>query len=185
MSDNLSPAPGWEAGLDDDDFEEDNIEESFLTFAVQESEYALCLANVIEIVVGQRIIEMPDVPDYIKGVINLRGKVIPVMDLRTRFGAPFREYGPRSSIVVVEVDGESMGLAVDEVKDVVQIPAGQVSPPPNYRPKSSGARVIAGVGRREEGVSIILDGPRLLSSAELELEGVHRAAEDLGVSASA
>lgn len=167
---------------DDDDYDGESIEESYLTFLVQEAEYAVCLTNVIEIVVGQRIIEVPDVPNFVKGVINLRGKVIPVMDVRTRFGLPFRPYGARLSIVVVEVDGVSTGLAVDEVKEVLQIPAADVSPPPHYR-KQGGGRVIRGMGKRKDAVSIILDVPRLMEAVSVDVDAVRAAVDSMRPSA--
>jgi len=84
-----------------------------LTFDVQDEECAVNIAYVTEIVGLQRISEVPDVPPFIKGVINLRGKVIPVMDMRLRFGPPWRGYGDRTTVIVLELEDVPTGLVVD------------------------------------------------------------------------
>ena len=92
--------------LDDFDLYEDddvNIEDTYLTFSIDSEEYAVCVSYVTEIVRLQKIIEVPDVPSYIKGVINLRGKVIPVMDIRSRFSLQAVEYSDRTVIIVLEL----------------------------------------------------------------------------------
>ncbi len=146
--------------IEDVDDVDDNIEEMYLTFAVHGSEYAVCLTHVTEIVVGQNIIPVPDVPQFITGVINLRGRVIPVMDVRCRFGLSRQEHHERVGIVVVEVDGTSTGLAVDEVKDVLQIGAAEIAPPVGQQGRTSS--IIKGIGKRGDAISFILDVGRLL-----------------------
>jgi purine-binding chemotaxis protein CheW len=139
----------------------DDIENMYLTFEVQGEEYAVNIGYVVEIVGLQKISEVPDVPHYIKGVINLRGTVIPVMDVRLRFGLPWREYGDRTTVVVLELDGVPTGLVVDQVTDVISIPEHDVAPPPRRRSDTESA-VVKGLGRRDDGVSIVLDVPALL-----------------------
>lgn len=141
--------------------EDDNIDEMYLTFGIQDEEYAVNIGHVTEIVGIQKISEVPDVPAFIKGVINLRGKVIPVMDVRLRFGLPWREYDDRTTIIVLELDGAPTGLVVDRVNDVTAIPQGQVDPPPRWH-GSGTQRVIKGLGKQGERVSVILDVGRLL-----------------------
>jgi purine-binding chemotaxis protein CheW len=141
--------------------EDDNIDEMFLTFGIQDEEYAVNITHVTEIVGIQKISEVPDVPAFIKGVINLRGKVIPVMDVRLRFGLPWREYDDRTTIIVLELNGAPTGLMVDRVNDVTAIPEGQIDPPPRWRNNGTQG-VIKGLGKQDNRVSVILDVGRLL-----------------------
>jgi purine-binding chemotaxis protein CheW len=105
-------------------------------------------------------------PDYIKGVINLRGKVIPVMDVRKRFKLQEREYDERTCIIVVEIDGTSVGLVVDTVNEVADIPEDQVEPPP--KSKHKGGSYIQGIGKIGKEVKILLDINKILYEEELE-----------------
>jgi purine-binding chemotaxis protein CheW len=149
----------------------DNIENVYLTFDVQDEEYAVNVAYVTEIVGLQRISKVPDVPKFIKGVINLRGKVIPVMDVRLRFGLPWREYSDRTPIIVLESDDVPTGLVVDQVTDVVSmLPESIVSPPRWRDAEEPQVTVVKGLGKRDDSVSIILDVPRLLSAQNVRLD---------------
>ncbi len=114
--------------------EENNIDDMYLTFAVAGEEYGIGIGYVTEIVGMQRVMEVPDLPAFIKGVINLRGKVIPVMDVRLRFSMDWKPYTERSVIIVLDVEGVPIGLAVDAVSDVREIP-----PPTSTIPLSLGA----------------------------------------------
>ena len=155
-----------------------DIENMYLTFDVQGEEYAVNIAYVTEIVGLQRISAVPDVPGFIKGVINLRGRVIPVMDMRLRFGLPWHEYGDRTPIIVLELDDPSTGsgqvptgLVVDQVTDVVSISPENIAPPPRWQGvDEQGGTVIKGLGRRDDGVSIVVDVPRLLSAQDVRLD---------------
>jgi purine-binding chemotaxis protein CheW len=158
--------------------EADDIENIYLTFDVQDEEYAVNIAYVTEIAGLQRISEVPDVPPFIKGVINLRGKVIPVIDMRLRLGLPWREYDGRTPIIVLELDddlstasGQALtGLVVDQVTDVLSISPESIVPPPYWRgADEKGGIIIKGLGKRDDGVSIILDVPRLLSAPDIYL----------------
>ncbi|MDY7076007.1 MAG: chemotaxis protein CheW [Chloroflexota bacterium] len=149
--------------------EADDIENMYLTFDVQGEEYAVNIGYVTEIVGLQRISEVPDVPEYIKGVINLRGKVIPVMDVRLRFGLAWREYGDRTTVIVLDLDGVPTGLVVDQVTDVLSIAPEDVASPPRWRGDGKES-VVKGLGRRDDGVSIILDVERLLSAQDVCLD---------------
>ena len=163
--------------------EVDEIQSLYLTFEVAEETYAVNIQHVTEIVGMQRISAMPDVPVFIKGAMNLRGKVIPVMDVRLRFGMPFREYNDRTTIVVIDLDGSFTGLVVDQVTDVLTIMPDSIEPPPRWHnashistneEKKSG--VILGLGKYKDpqsgkpSVVIILDIAYLLSLVEVQLE---------------
>ena len=149
--------------------EADNIEDMYLTFEVQKEAYAVSIGCVTEIVGMQGISEIPDVPAYIKGAMNLRGKVIPVMDLRMRFRLPSRDYDDRTTIIVLDLAGVPTGLVVDRVTDVLTIPKGSIDPPPYWL--SQGEKgVVQGLGKLNKSVSIILDVPYLLQSKEARLD---------------
>jgi purine-binding chemotaxis protein CheW len=152
---------------DDDIFEdEDTQKDKYLTFHIGTEDYGIAIANVTEIIGIQSITEIPEMPDYIKGVINLRGKVIPVMDVRTRFKLEPRDYDERTCIIVVEIDGTSVGLVVDTVSEVADIPEEQVEPPP--KSKRKGGNYIQGIGKIGKEVKILLDINKILYEEELE-----------------
>ena len=100
------------------DEEEDTQQGKYLTFNLAKEDYGIEIKYVTEIIGIQRITEVPDMPDFLKGVINLRGKIIPVMDVRIRFSLPAREYDDRTCIVVVDIEGRAMGLVVDRMNEV-------------------------------------------------------------------
>jgi purine-binding chemotaxis protein CheW len=147
--------------------EEDTQKGKFLTFHLAKEDYGIEIRHVTEIIGIQKITEVPDMPDYVRGVINLRGKVIPVMDVRTRFRMPPREYDERTCIVVVNVEEKAVGLVVDQVNEVADIPDDQIEPPPSTR-QGSGSRYIQGMGKIGEEVKILLDVGTLLYDANME-----------------
>lgn len=149
--------------------QEDTIDNTYLVFGVEKENYAVNIAHVTEIVGIQRISEVPDVPHFIKGVTNLRGQVIPVMDMRLRFNLPWREYDDRTTIIVLELEGVSTGLVVDRVNEVLDIQPQQIDPPPTWH-KNGHQGVISGLGKMDDSVSIILNVPRLLSEENILLE---------------
>jgi purine-binding chemotaxis protein CheW len=105
-------------------------------------------------------------PAFIRGVINLRGKVIPVMDVRNRFNLEDRDYDDRTCIIVVNVDSTEVGLVVDEVSEVADIPEANVEPPPKTNRNSEGS-YIQGMGKINNDVKILLDVHKLLYSGEM------------------
>ena len=150
----------------DDDDEVDAQKDKFLTFRIADEEFAISIGHVIEIVGIQKITEVPDMPDFVKGVINLRGKVIPVMDVRLRFHLPSVAYDDRTCVVVVSVGDVTIGLVVDTVSEVVDIPEANISPPPRFSSATSG-RYVSGMGKIGEAVKIIIDTEKLLRDEEL------------------
>ena len=151
---------------DDIEFDEDTQKDRYLTFRIAEEEYGIEIRHVTEIVGIQKITEVPDTPSYLKGVMNLRGKIIPVVDVRLRFNMVEKAYGDRTCNIVVDMDGTSTGLIVDEVLEVVNIPAENVSPAPRSTKGSSG-RYIQAMGKIGESVKILLDIDFLLNDEEL------------------
>ncbi|HBC93784.1 MAG TPA: chemotaxis protein CheW [Pelotomaculum sp.] len=149
---------------DDDSLEEDDEdtqEDKFLTFFLNREEFGIEIRYVMEIIGIQNITEVPDVPRYIKGVINLRGKVIPVMDVRLRFEMEERAYDDRTCIVVICIDEQSVGLIVDRVSEVLDIPKGDIEPPPKGK-RGETSRFIQGMGKAGEHVIILLNANQLL-----------------------
>lgn len=150
-----------ETDLDDFD-DEESLEDTYLTFSVAEEDYALHVGHVIEIVRLQRIFAVPDVERYIRGVINLRGKIIPLLDVRLRFGLPEQPYTDRTVVVVVEVDGVPTGLVVDGVFDITEFPPESLEASPNVR---GGPSLVRALGKRGDRVSFVIDVPTLVAGA--------------------
>jgi purine-binding chemotaxis protein CheW len=134
----------------------DSIDTMYLTFPVGSELYGVSIGVVTEIVGLQRIMSVPDVPHYIKGVINLRGKVIPLMDVRLRFGMPEKAYDDRTVVIVLQVSDAPVGLIVDGVNEVLDIPASQIDRTHSFS-GAEGRSLVMGLGRLEERVAILLD----------------------------
>lgn len=149
----------FDYGFEDDD--EDTQKDKYLSFFIGDEEYCVGVFCVVEVIGIQKITHVPEMPKYVKGVINLRGQVIPVTDIRTRFGMTFREYGDRTCIVVVQVRDSFIGIVVDSVCDVLDIPPECVEDPPEVN-RRHGNRFIQGMGKVEDDVKIILDIEKLL-----------------------
>jgi len=150
-----------------DDDEDDSQKDKFLTFRIGNEDYGIEISYVIEIVGIQQITEVPDMPDFLKGVINLRGRVIPVMDVRVRFRMQAREFDDRTCIVVVNLGETAVGLIVDTVNEVLSIPASEISKPPRVS-RGEGSRFVRGMGKVGDAVKILLDLNKLLNDSEME-----------------
>jgi purine-binding chemotaxis protein CheW len=148
------------------EFEEDTQKGKFLTFAIGNEFYGLEICFVTEIIGIQPITEVPELPDYIKGIINLRGKIIPVMDVRLRFKKPFREYNDRTCVVVVDIRDVSVGLIVDSVCEVISIPDADIVLPPDVRNAQN--KYIKGIGKVSGEIKLLLDCDRLLNEHEAD-----------------
>lgn len=150
-----------------DELDEDTQKDKYLSFRLGAEEYAIEIQHIIEIIVMQEITKVPDMPDFIIGVINLRGNVISVMDIRRRFNLETRDYDDRTCIIVVSINNISIGLIVDTVNEVVDIPESQIDPPPKTH---SGIRsnYIQGMGKIGDKVKILLDIEKILYEEELE-----------------
>ncbi len=152
--------------MDDIDvIEEDSLKDKYLTFKIADEDYAVEVKYVIEIIGVQKITQLPDMQDFLKGVINLRGKVIPVIDIRLRFRLEEIEYGNRTCIIVVSFDETYFGIIVDTVSEVVDIPEDTLTAPPNAG--AHNRRFIKGIGKIDEEVKIIIDVSTILSENEL------------------
>jgi purine-binding chemotaxis protein CheW len=147
--------------------EEDSMKNLYLTFRVGEEDFGIEIVYVTEIVGMQNITEVPDMPEFVKGVINLRGQVIPVIDVRRRFKLDQREYDDRTCVIVVNVNNAITGLIVDTVNEVINIPETQICPPPKVTDKGE-QKYIHGMGKINEEVKILLDVEKLFWESQLE-----------------
>jgi purine-binding chemotaxis protein CheW len=147
-------------------------EGKYLTFTLADEEYGIGILKIKEIIGMMPITPVPRTPDYVKGVINLRGKVIPVIDLRIRFGLDAMEYTDRTCIIVVEIAGESgsvmVGLVVDTVSEVLNIKSNDIEETPAFGTKLD-TDYILGMAKMEGGVKILLDIDKVLRSEEITL----------------
>ncbi len=146
---------------------EDLQEDKYLTFHLNNEEYGIEIRKVTEIIGIQPITSVPDMPAYIKGVINLRGKVIPLMDVRLRFNISELQYNDRTCIIVININNYHIGLIVDYVSEVLDIPKSQVEPPPQIH-NVKVHNFIQGMGKIGEKVKILLNADKLLFEKDIE-----------------
>src|SRR5574344_3063666 len=125
-------------------------DQKLLTFSLGEEGYGVSILKVKEIIGMMDITPVPKTPEFIKGVINLRGKIIPVMDLRLKFGMQEKEYNERTCIIVVEINLNGnerlLGVVVDMVSEVVTMNSDQIEPPPEYG-SNNNTNFILGIGK--------------------------------------
>ncbi|MGE5417048.1 MAG: chemotaxis protein CheW [Acidobacteriota bacterium] len=148
----------------------------FLTLTLGNESYGIPILKVREIIGMMGITHVPKMPEFVKGVINLRGKIIPVIDLRRKFGLTDREYDDRTCIIVVEIANESgsqqNGLAVDAVSEVINIDKESIELPPSFGNQQEPG-FLTGMGKVKDKVIMLLDIDRILDSDELTLiEGI-------------
>ena len=136
-----------------------------VTCRVDREEYAIDILSVQEINRMVEITRVPKAPSFVEGVINLRGRIIPVLDLRRRFGLPEAEHTEGSRIVVVTVRGRVIGLIVDCVMEVLRIPKSRIEPPPSMG-STAGTEFTQGVGKMNDRLLTVLDLDRLLATSE-------------------
>ncbi len=145
----------------------------FLSFFLADEEYGIEILKVQEIIGMMGITRVPRMPEFIRGVINLRGKVIPIIDLRLKFGMPAKEQTEQTCIIVVRTRGVELGIVVDKVSEVLDIPAKDIEETPSFG-TSVNTEYILGIGKSDGHVKLLLDIDKVLSSQET-LE-VHSAA---------
>ncbi len=143
----------------------------YLTFQLANEEFGIRVLKVREIMGVQEITAVPQVPPHIKGVINLRGKVIPVVDLRLKFGVPAAEYTQRTCIIVTQVQGEAstvmMGIVVDGVSEVLTLSGQEIEDTPDFGDEIA-AQYLLGMAKVKGKVKILLDIDKVLSAQELQ-----------------
>ena len=147
-------------------------EGKFLTFALSNEEYGIEILRVREIIGLMDITTVPQTPDYMKGVVNLRGKVIPVIDLRLKFSMQEEEHTQETCVIVVEVNNTQIGIIVDSVSEVLDIKSGEIEEAPSFG-QGIDTDFIMGMGKTKEKIIILLDIEEVLSSEELEMVKQH------------
>ena len=142
----------------------------YLTFRLEDEIYATNISQVREVLEFSKVTKVPRTPDYMRGVINLRGHVVPVMDLKLRFGMSRTEKTVNTCVVIVEVslNGDSLviGALADSVQEVIELDASVIEPPPKIGTKLS-TEFIRGMGKRDEQFIILLDIDKVFSSDNL------------------
>jgi purine-binding chemotaxis protein CheW len=148
-----------------------------ISFTVGAEEYGIELLRVKEVIRMRQITWLPKAPACVKGIINLRGDVIPIVDLRDRFGLKSIEHTAMTRVIVVEVDGRHVGMTVDSASQVVRVPADQFDPPPPMMGEAA-RDFITGVGKIDGKLIIMIDAERILSIDEMnEISGSLAASE--------
>ncbi len=164
---NMPVVAGVQAAVDED--------QQYLTFLLSGEMFAIAILNIKEIIEYGSLTEVPMMPGFIRGVINLRGSVVPVVDLSARFGRNKTEVSRRTCIVIIEVQGsdeskQDIGVMVDSVSEVLEIPRSEIEPPPAF-----GAKIrvdfIHGMGKVDGKFVIILNASKVLSVDELSMLG--------------
>jgi len=158
-------ANSWDEKLME--IEEDTQKGKFLTFVLGNEAYGIGIELVTEIIGILPITQIPELPEHIMGVINLRGKIISVMDVRLRFKKPFRDYNERTCIIVVDIQNNSVGLIVDSVAEVINIAEEDIVPPPSANTGFSN-KYIKGIGKVGDEVKLLLDCEKIITRDELD-----------------
>ncbi|MDQ1266642.1 MAG: hypothetical protein QG635_1794 [Bacteroidota bacterium] len=141
--------------------DEDTLKDRYLTFLIADETYAIEIAYVTEIIGIQKIAKIPNIKNFIKGIISLRGIITPVIDVRCRFRINETDYNDRTCIIVVSINNINIGLIVDQVSEVVDIPTSMITAPPHTN-KGTGSQFISGIGKVGDQIKIILNIYKLL-----------------------
>ena len=142
-----------------------------VSFMLADEEYGVEVLKVREIIRMPDITKMPNTPPYVEGIINLRGKVIPIVSMRRRFGLAESDYDGRTRIMVMDVVGGLTGFIVDGVSEVIRIQSGDIQPPPSMVSGNIGQDFITGVFNHQERLLVLMDVDRMFSGDELDVLG--------------
>lgn len=154
--------------------------ERYLTFFLGEEQYGIAIDRIKEIIAIMKVTNVPKTPEYMRGVINLRGSIIPVVDTRLRFGMETKEEDMHTAIVIVEVDKVNIGFIVDRVEEVASIDSAALSEPPRFG-NSVDTDFICSMAQMEENVVMILDVLKLFEADELiSLEQIQKTQTQTG-----
>lgn len=149
--------------------DEDTQKDKYMTFQTGRECYGISIKYVNEIISMQPITALPEVDNYIKGLINLRGKIIPVIDVRIRFGMEPVEYNDRTCIIVINVKNIVIGLIVEKIAEVDTITDEDIVPPPSLgRREYTQNKYVYGIARRGEAVKLLIDPEKLIRDEDLE-----------------
>ncbi|MAM58806.1 MAG: chemotaxis protein CheW [Salinicola sp.] len=152
----------------------DAASSEYLVFSLGDEEYAVDILKVQEIRGYENVTRIANVPDFIKGVTNLRGVIVPIIDLRLKFHLDKIEYGGQTVVIVVNVDDRIVGIVVDGVSDVMSLAPDQIKPAPEFGVTLS-SDYLSGIGSLEDRMLVLVDIEKLLTHEEMQL--VERTAE--------
>lgn len=158
-----------EAEMRDELLEEDSQKGKFMTFQTGKEYFGISISYVSEIIAMQSITAIPEVADYIKGLINLRGKIIPVIDVRVRFKMEPKEYTDRTCIIIINVKTTVVGLIVEKIAEVDTIMDDDIVPPPSigYR-DSEQNKYVYGLARTGDSVKLLINPEKLINEDDLD-----------------
>ncbi|MBW1927272.1 MAG: purine-binding chemotaxis protein CheW [Deltaproteobacteria bacterium] len=142
--------------------------QQYVIFSINEQTYGIEILKIKEVVSYRKITPLPNMRGFIKGIINLRGVVLPVFDLREKFNLPETTYTHFHTIIVMEISGRVIGVIVDEITDVVEILPEEIQATSNLPPGMK-TEYMKGIGKKEDKLVVLLDIDRLLSPEELEI----------------
>lgn len=142
--------------------EQETIDNKFLLFKIADEEYGIEISCVKEIINIVPITQVPSTPNYVKGIVNLRGDIVPIIEIRTRFRMPHMEYDDLTCIIVIEDGGEKIGFVVDAVNEVKYINKSKISSPPSVK-LSYANQFVRNLGHVDDKVVLLIDRDKILS----------------------
>jgi purine-binding chemotaxis protein CheW len=151
-----------------EDLQEDNLINKYLTFYIENQLFGIPIADIVQIVGIQEITEVPEFPEYAKGVINLRGIIIPIIDVRLRMKKAEIPYDERTCIIVTNIEDSHIGFIVDSVNEVTDIYEENVSAPPNIGSDYVNIYII-GIAKLEDKIVLLMDIKKVLNEKEINL----------------
>jgi purine-binding chemotaxis protein CheW len=146
-----------------------NIPNEFLTFRLGKEEYGIEILKVQEIRCYEQVTAIANAPDFIKGVVNLRGIIVPIVDMRIKFNLGSAEYDSFTVVIILNVAGRVVGMVVDGVSDVIQLAEEQIRTAPDFSNASFDTRYITGLGTFDERMLILVDIEKLMGSPDMAL----------------
>jgi len=146
----------------------DSARQEFLAFTLGEEEYGINILKVQEIRSYEPVTRIANMPEFIKGVVNLRGTIVPIVDLRIKFKLGQPTYDEMTVVIILDLAGRAIGLVVDTVSDVIDLDAGQIKPPPDLG-LAFDTRYLVGLGIYDARMVILIDIEKLMSSTDMAL----------------
>jgi purine-binding chemotaxis protein CheW len=147
---------------------DDDISMKYLTFRIGDQFYGISIENVISIVQVEAATPLPELPYYAKGIINLRGRVVPLIDVNLRFGRPEPEYNDRTCIIIIDIGGVHVGFIVEAVEEVKDVEESQISQPPRFTGGLEN-RYVTGVYKAKDRMILLLNSRLLFSDEEFSM----------------
>ncbi|HRG48086.1 MAG TPA: chemotaxis protein CheW [Leptospiraceae bacterium] len=154
----------------DEEIEEDSqdtMEDLYIIFFIDGREYGIEIRYLIEIIAFQPVTFVPNLPKYVKGVLNLRGKIIPVLDVRTRFGMPSIDYTENTCILILNFNNLSASLIVDGVKEVLKIPKDSIEPSPGFE-EANVERFVDSIGKSGDTLKILINVEKFIHEKDIK-----------------